>query len=189
MLLYLHGFNSSAASGKARVLADYMAAHARAHELLCPDLPDAPRDAIALCERLIAQSPMPPVLIGSSLGGFYATYLAERHGLRAVLVNPAIAAHEILVTALGPQTHYHSGRTWEFTAEHIAQLAAMNVPSITRPERYWLLVETGDEVLDWREAARYYVGARQTVLDGGDHGFSRFADYLDEIAMYDSAAL
>lgn len=182
MLLYLHGFNSSAASGKARMLLAHMRAIGREHELRLPDLPDAPNEAIALCERLIAQSPTPPVLIGSSLGGFYATYLAERHDLRAVLVNPAVAAHEKLATQVGPQTNYSTQRAWIWTREHVAQLAALHVPAITRPERYWLLAETGDEVLDWREAAAYYAGARQTILEGGNHGFARFADYLDEIA-------
>ncbi|HTH40574.1 MAG TPA: YqiA/YcfP family alpha/beta fold hydrolase [Rhodocyclaceae bacterium] len=181
-LLYLHGFKSSPLSAKAVQLA--AAAWTRGIPFQCPALPVSARESIALAEELMAAMPGPVTLVGSSLGGYYATWLAERHGCRAVLVNPAVVAHLSLEQYLGPQANYHTGERFDFTPDHIAQLRALEVPAITRPERYWLLVETGDEVLDYRQAVAKYAGARQTVLTGGDHSFSRWGDYLDAILTF-----
>ncbi len=183
MLLYLHGFNSSAQSGKARQLLAW--ADARGVSAQCPDLPVRPAEAMALCERLIVDNATPVTLIGSSLGGFYATWLAERHGLKAVLVNPCVACDEKLAREVGrTQTNWHDGSEYLFGPEHLAELQALKVAAITRPDRYWLLVEKGDEVLDYREAVAYFTGARQIVFEGGDHGFTRFADHLSQIAEF-----
>lgn len=182
MIVYLHGFNSSPASGKARELGEFMARAGRGDEYLCPALPDRPQEAVAQVEaRLAGIAPQSVTLVGSSLGGFYATYLAETHGFKAVLVNPAVHAHELLRDALGPQTNWHTGEKWLFTESHLAELAALDRVSITRPERYLLLVQTGDAVLDYRAAAAYYAGARQIVEAGGDHGFVGFARHFQTI--------
>ncbi|MEK7738053.1 MAG: YqiA/YcfP family alpha/beta fold hydrolase [Pseudomonadota bacterium] len=182
MILYLHGFRSGPDSHKAQLL------KARMTELglrfVCPQLSVEPRDAIALCEEHIAASETPVTLVGSSLGGYYATCLAERHGLKAVLVNPVVQAHLALHAQVGPQTNLFSGETFEFTHVHIAALHALEVSRVSQPERYWLLVERGDELLDYRQAVAKYAGARQTVLAGGDHSFTRWSDYLDEIIRY-----
>lgn len=189
MIIYLHGFRSAPASVKSTALRKRMSALGLEDVFWCEQLPVSPRDAIALVEAAIASarrkaSSPPPTLVGSSLGGYYATWLAERHDLRAVLVNPAVVAPLSLEAWVGPQTNLYTGETFDFTHEHIAQLRALEVARITRPERYWLLVETGDEVLDYREAVRKYAGARQTVLAGGDHSFSRWNDYLDEVLTF-----
>lgn len=185
MIVYLHGFNSSPASGKARQIAGYMASLGRLAEYDCPALPNSPREAIARIEAgLAGLAPESVTLVGSSLGGFYATYLAETHGFKAVLVNPAVHAHRLLRQALGPQTHWHSGEKWVLTETHLAELAALDRVSITRPERYLLLVQTGDEVLDYREAVTYYAGARQIVEQGGDHGFAGFERYLPTLLEF-----
>ncbi len=182
MIVYLHGFNSTPASGKARVLAEHMAGIGRAADYFCPQLPNSPREAIALIESELAQRrPGPVTLVGSSLGGFYATHLAEKHGWKAVLVNPAVHAHVLMRGALGPQTNWHTGEKWQFTEAHLAELAALDVPAITHPERYLLLVQTGDEVIDYRDAVAYYAGARQIVEEGGDHGFSGFERHLQTL--------
>ena len=112
------------------------------------------------------------------------TWLAERHDLRAVLINPAVVAPLSLEAYVGVQDNLYTGERFEFTRGHIDELRAIEVPTITRPERFWLLVETGDEVLDYRHAVDKYAAARQTVLEGGDHGFSRWNDYLDEVLAY-----
>jgi predicted esterase YcpF (UPF0227 family) len=182
MIVYLHGFNSSPASGKARQLGEHMAAIGRQADYYCPALPNGPREAIALVEAELEQRrPESVTLVGSSLGGFYATYLAEKHGWKAVLVNPAVHAQTLLRSALGPQTHWHTGEQWELTEAHLAELAALDVERISRPERYLLLVQTGDEVLDYRDAVAYYAGATQIVEDGGDHGFARFERHYQTI--------
>jgi predicted esterase YcpF (UPF0227 family) len=180
MIVYLHGFNSSPASGKARQLGDYLATRGRGY--CCPALPNAPREAIAAIEAALTPRPAAPVtLVGSSLGGFYATHLAEKHGWKAVLVNPAVHAQHLLRDALGPQRNWHTGEQWTFTAAHLAELAALDVPAITRPERYLLLVQTGDEVLDHRAAVAYYAGARHLIEEGGDHGFCGFERHFQTI--------
>jgi predicted esterase YcpF (UPF0227 family) len=99
------------------------------------------------------------VVVGSSLGGYYATWLAEKRGVSAVLVNPAVRPYELLRPALGVQKNLHTGKEYEFTERHLAELAALEVPAITRPERYLLMVETGDEVLDYTQAVARYRGA------------------------------
>lgn len=185
MLIYIHGFNSSSQSGKARELAAWMAARGLADAYLCPDLPDRPAEAIRLLEGLIAASATPPKLLGSSLGGFYAAWLAERHGLKAVHINPCIACDEKLVDHVGQtQKNWHDGSEYLFSAEHLAELRALRLPLLAHPERHLLLVETGDSVLDYREAVAYFNGSRQVVLDGGDHGFTRFADFIPLILEF-----
>ena len=150
----------------------------------CPQLPVSPQAAIALAEDIIAASPTQVTLVGSSLGGYYATYLGEQHGLKALLVNPAVIAHISLAEHLGPQTNLYTGERFEFTRAHIAELEALEVPHLAEPGRDWLMVEEGDEVLDYRLAVKKYAGARQTVLPGGNHSFSRWADYLDEVLKF-----
>lgn len=189
MIIYLHGFRSAPASIKAQALQRHMAGKGLADEFWCELLPPEPNAAIALVERQIARCraerpALAPTLVGSSLGGYYATHLAEKHDLRAVLVNPAVVAPLSLEAYVGVQTNLYTGESFDFKHEYIAQLRAMDVAPLTRPHNFWLLVETGDEVLDYRDAVAKYAGARQTVLEGGDHGFSRWTDYLDEVIAF-----
>lgn len=187
MIIYLHGFRSAPASVKARALHAHMAARGLGERYWCEQLPVSPAAAVALAEAAIAHSRargLEPTVVGSSLGGYYATWLAERHGLRVVLVNPAVIAPLSLEAYVGEQTNLYTGERFDFTRAHINALRALDVPAITRPERYWLLAETGDEVLDYRHAVAKYAGARQTVLEGGDHGFSRWPDYLDAVLAF-----
>ena len=184
MLLYIHGFNSSAQSHKARLTRERMAALGRAEEFACPDLDHRPRRAIAQLEALIGGAGDAPVsMIGSSLGGYYATYLAEKHALRAALLNPAVRPYERLHEALGPQRNLYTGAPYQFTSGHLSELEALEVPHVTA-SRYLLLVTTGDEVLDYRMAVTRYAGCRQVVIEGGDHGLSGFVDYLDPVLAF-----
>lgn len=188
MILYLHGFRSAPASAKARALSSRMTALGLGDQFWCPQLPVSAQDAMALVERQIDQGrragTAAPTLVGSSLGGYYATWLAERHDLKAVLVNPAVLAPLSLEPYLGTQTNLYTGEAFDFTQAHIRELRALEVPALRQPSRFWLMVETGDEVLDYREAVTRYAGARQTVLDGGDHSFTRWTDYLDDILRF-----
>ena len=185
MLIYLHGFNSSPASHKSRLLQQRLEAMGRAAEFVCPALPDRPALAIGLLETAIARAPAAGVtLIGSSLGGYYATYLAEKFGVRAVLVNPAIRPYVGLRAYLGPQRNLYTGAPYELTEEHLQELRAIDVAHPTRLERYYLMVTTGDEVLDYREAVAKYAGAKQLVVHGGDHGFSEFGEHLDSVLVF-----
>ena len=180
MLLYLHGFTSGPQSHKALALGARMRERGLGDRFLLPQLPAAPAEAIALAEDLVARHGV-TMVVGSSLGGYYATWLAEKFDLKAVLVNPAVVAHLSLQKYIGPQRWLYTGETFDFTLDHVEQLRAIAVPVLTRPQRFWLLVEEGDETLDYRDAVRRYTGARQTVLPGGDHSFTRWNDYLDPI--------
>ena len=182
MIVYLHGFNSSPASSKARQLGEYMASLGRFDDYFCPLLANSPGEAIAQIERALLARPTETVtLVGSSLGGFYATYLAEKYGWKAVLVNPAVHVHRLLRKVLGPQTNWYTGERWVLTEAHLAELEALDLAQISQPSRYLLLLQTADEVLDYRDAVSYYAGAQQCVEAGGDHGFSGFERYLSTI--------
>lgn len=181
MIVYLHGFNSSPYSGKAMQLGDHMLGLGRGDDYYCPALSNSPREAIAQVEKRLENHTGPVTLVGSSLGGFYATYLAEKHRWKAVLVNPAVHVHTLLRQALGPQTNWHTGEQWILTEDHLSELAAMDMARITSPERYLLMVQTGDEVLDYRDAVEYYAGARHIIETGGDHSFMGFERHLSTI--------
>ncbi len=183
MLIYIHGFNSSSASGKARVLQAYMRERGMADACLCPDLPDRPAAAIGLLTDLIRQHPQ-ATLIGSSLGGFYATWLSAQYGVKAVLINPAVHAHALLAGQIGEQTNFSTGAVYQFTQQHVDELAALDLPAVTQPENILLMVETGDEVLDYRDAVAYYQHSRQIVVAGGNHNFLSFPQHISTIIAF-----
>jgi len=184
MLIYLHGFNSSPGSHKSQVLKRYLEERGLGDQYCCPALPHLPERAIAAVEAEIAKHARESItLIGSSLGGFYSTYLAERHDLRAVLINPAVYPHEDLRAYLGVQRNLHTQRQYELTEEHLRQWEKLYLPTV-RPQRYLLLVETGDEVLDYRAAAEKYAGARQIVIAGGDHSLKSFPEHIPLILQF-----
>ena len=188
-LLYLHGFRSSPASAKARATARRVEEINRAREAaglvpvrwLCPQLPPSPAAAIALCRELAADvAPERLCVIGSSLGGFYATHLAEALGCRAVVLNPAVDPARDLAGHVGTQTAWHDpALEFRFTSEHVQELRALEIGDLRRPvphpERFFAIVAKGDEVLDWREMAARYAGARLTLLEDGDHALSDYA--------------
>ena len=185
MILYLHGFRSSPQSFKARVTAARMQQLGLADQFVCPQLPASPAAAIASALDIAAGCAATQLtLIGSSLGGYYATWLAERLGCRAVLLNPAVLASRDLQQYVGVSTQFHSDQPFEFKPEYIAELQALTVPRISQPERYLLLAATGDEVLDWREMVAHYPGAQQCVIAGSDHAISEYPDYLARVLAF-----
>lgn len=188
MLIYLHGFNSSPASHKAQVLKAHLEGRGLGHLYACPALPDTPGEAIRAIETAIMEHPAARggatvTFLGSSLGGFYATYLAEKRGCRAILINPAITPHVGLEAYLGTQKNLHTGMPYELTRAHLEGWRALQVERVD-PERYLLLLETGDEVLDWRQAARKYEGARTVIRDGGDHSLQSFPEHIGRILAF-----
>ena len=187
-IVYLHGFRSSPASIKATRLAEAVAAlpDTLRPQLHVPELTHRPAQAIANVIDWVDRHADPAALtfIGSSLGGFYATHLAERYGARAAMINPAIRPYDDLQAWVGVQTNLYSGAEFEVLPAHFDELQALKVARITRPQRYFLLVETGDEVLDWREAVVFYGGALQYVHGGGDHAFTRFAEQIPALLRF-----
>ena len=185
-LLYLHGFRSSPQSFKARRLQAWLAAHRPDVHWWCPQLPPSPAAAWALIEQGLAGWPAQRwMVVGSSLGGFYATAVAEAHGCPALLLNPAVDPARDLAAHLGEQTAFHDpAQHFFFRPEYIAELRALAVPAITRPERYAALIARGDEVLDWREMTARYPGAHIRLLDGSDHAISDFDDHLPFVTAF-----
>ena len=189
MILYLHGFRSSPQSFKARLMAEAMVKRGQADEQhwQCPQLPASPKAALALSMNLArqqlasAKSPRDLTIVGSSLGGHYATWLAEQLNCKAVLLNPAVEAPRDLATQVGSHHMYHSDAPFEFLPEYVDELVATHVPAITHPERYFLIAATGDEVLNWQEMRDRYKGCRQRIVQGSDHGLSDFAQWLPEV--------
>lgn len=186
LFFYLHGFLSSPLSRKAGLTAAFLREQHADIELQTPALPEEPALALAAAEAALAPAlaaGRPVGLIGSSMGGFYATVLAQRHGLRAVLVNPSVLPHRRIAALFGEQVNPYSGRRFILHQGHAEELRDM-APAAIDPGRYWLLVQTGDEVLDYREAVAYYAGSRQTVEEGGDHLFQGFERHLPAVVKF-----
>lgn len=189
MILYLHGFRSSPDSFKARLLAKAMQDRGMANHWHCPQLPASPAQAIALAEEHIRQEQAAHklqvaqdlVIIGSSLGGYYAAVLAERWGCRSVLLNPAVHAARDLATQVGTHTQYHSDAPFHFLPEYVDELAAMQPSLPAKPQRCFLVAAKGDELLDWREMTSWYENSKLLLLDGSDHGLSDFAQYMPQV--------
>ena len=186
-LLYLHGFRSSPQSAKARVMAARMAAGHPGVHWWCPQLPPSPRAAAELIARGTADWPAERMaVVGSSLGGFYATWLAARTGCRAVLVNPAVDPARDLAKYIGEQTAWHDPEAhFFFRPEYIDELRALQAGALPHPERLMAVIAKGDEVLDWREMTARYPGSLLRVVEGGDHALSDFETaHLDAVIAF-----
>jgi uncharacterized protein len=184
-IVYLHGFVSSPQSTKAVMLGDYLRNCVSDIGYRVPELHHRPARAIAQVEAACRDIRADDLtLVGSSLGGFYATVMAERLGCRAALLNPAVRPHTHFDRYLGAQRNLYTGEAFDLTAGHIEELRALDLPAITRPERYWLFVETGDVTLDYREAVAFYKGALQTVVRGGDHTLVSFPEQVPDLVAW-----
>jgi predicted esterase YcpF (UPF0227 family) len=183
-LLYLHGFRSSPQSTKARMVAAHVARHYPDVHWWCPQLPPSPRDAVARVMQEVAQWPARgTAVVGSSLGGFYATCLAAATGCRAALLNPAVHPSRDLQRHLGVQTAWHDpAQRFEFTQAHVEELQTLERASAHAlryaPAQCFALIAQGDELLDWREMHGRYPGCTLRLLEGSDHAISDFADHL-----------
>jgi len=179
-ILYLHGFRSSPQSFKARMLHAWLQRHAPQVTWWCPQLPPSPRAAWELMRSGTREWPLHSMaVLGSSLGGFYATAVAEHHGCRAVVLNPAVQPARDLVHYVGDQTAYHDPAShFEFRREHLDELRELTPARLAHPEHYAAVIAKGDELLDWREMAARYAGARIKLLDGSDHALSDFEQHL-----------
>jgi predicted esterase YcpF (UPF0227 family) len=187
LLIYFHGFLSSPGTHKAALLATYLRAHELAIELQTPALPDNPAAALAAAEAAIiaarANGYESIGVLGSSMGGFYATILAQRYGLRAVLINPAVQPQRFVAANLGRQRNPYTEIEFTLDGADVEVLQRIS-PELSRPELFWLLQQMGDEVLDYRDAVNFYAGCRQTVEPGGNHRFQDFERYLPDIITF-----
>jgi predicted esterase YcpF (UPF0227 family) len=185
-LVYLHGFLSSPLSQKAQETIAWMREHGLEKQLICPQIPMHPQAAGELLQAIFAPLAGDFCVIGSSLGGFFATWAAEEFGGRAVLVNPAVKPYALIDRYLGPQQNYQTGEIHQIDASFAIELHQFERQP-TQLQRYWLLTQTGDEVLAYQDAVDYYQGCLQTIVPGGDHSFIDFAQWLPKIWAFASA--
>ncbi|WAC74880.1 esterase [Roseateles sp. SL47] len=185
-LLYLHGFRSSPHSAKAQRMMRWAADHRPDLVLCCPQLPPSPQDAMALARSLVQDWPRDTMAImGSSLGGFYATYLSQHTGARTALINPAVDPARDLAAYIGEQTCWQNPEArFFFRPEFVGELQALTVGPLTHPDRLMAVIAKGDEVLRWEEMVGRYPGSHLRVLEGGDHALSDFDDHLPAITAF-----
>jgi predicted esterase YcpF (UPF0227 family) len=184
-LLYLHGFRSSPQSAKAVRTAAWLQQHCPQVHWWCPQLPPSPREAMDLLrEGLRGAQRSATAVIGSSLGGFYATALAEEFGVRAVLLNPAVDPARDLERSIGEHRAWHSDEPFYFLPQYIDELRRIAPPALTAPQRLFAVIAKGDEVLSWVEMAHRYRQARLLVLDGGDHALSDYEQHLEAVMAF-----
>jgi hypothetical protein len=151
--------------------------------VLAPDLPHEPAEAIALLESLRAARPV-GAMVGSSLGAYYALWLNRSAPVPTVLVNPALEPWKDLARAVGGHRRWCDGEPFEFHARYLAQLEAMRRKGFAPQERYLVLLQTGDEILDWRIAATALAPFDVVVEHGGSHRMEDFPEYLPRIATF-----
>lgn len=182
-LIYLHGFNSSARSEKACLISQWLQKNNSTQAMIIPELSYAPAQAI---KQVVSQLDHveSPVFIGSSLGGYYANYLAEKYFTKAVLINPVVHPYRLLTDYLGPQTNPYTQNSYTLTQEHMLELQSIAVEHMSCPSDRMVLLQTGDEVLDYSEAADYYSNSKCYVESGGDHRFQNFERWLPDIQQF-----
>lgn len=180
-LIYIHGFNSSPASLKARQTCGWLSENAPDIPFYCPALSSKPDLASEQLQELVETIQGPIGLIGSSMGGYYATWLGEKYNLRSVLINPSVRPYEFMEEYLGENANYHTGERYTLEPRHVAMARELEVVSLKNPKNYWVLLQTGDEVLDYHQAEIKYADCRLTIEQGGDHSFQNYERYLPDI--------
>ena len=184
-ILYIHGLNSSPASSKAQQLLRAMGQMGLADYLYLPALHHHPRQAIQQLDAIINGAGADQlVLVGSSLGGYYATFLAQRHDLKALLINPSVLPHQRLADHQALQTNHYTGETWLVTDDHRHALAELDVPAPQDPLRFQVWLQTGDETLDYRQAEQHYRACALRIEAGGDHSFQGFSAHLPALFAF-----
>ena len=192
-LLYLHGFRSSPQSNKARMVAAHVQARHPALHWWCPQLPPSPGEAARLIQQGTADWPRESMaVVGSSLGGFYARWLALHTGCRAVLLNPAVHPARDLARHVGQQTSWHDpNERFDFSPAYVQELATLEADierlAATRAateQSQLAVIAKGDEVLDWREMLGFCAGGQVRLLEGGDHAISDFAEHLGAVMRF-----
>jgi uncharacterized protein len=183
-ILYIHGFNSSPLSTKAQLTKEYLLKHQIDVEFHCPQIISNPKGAIAQLEAILKAKPGHQwCLMGSSLGGYFSTYLSEKYHLKAVLINPAVKPFELLVDYFGEQKNPYTEEVYQVTEQHMIDLKKLSEEKITK-KHYMVMVQTGDEVLDYQQAVDKYQNCHLIVQPDGDHSFINYEVMLPAIMKF-----
>lgn len=185
VLIYLHGFLSSPQSVKAQATKHYWTKAHPEIPMVCPQLPYYPKQAQELLDELGRKYQGQQLgFIGSSLGGFLSTYMVNKYGGKAVLINPAVEPHRVLAKYLGDHVHPYTEEAFTLEPKHMNELQVMNSDVPETPGAFWVLLQTEDETLDYRDAERKYQSARLTIEEGGDHAFQGYERFLPDISQF-----
>jgi predicted esterase YcpF (UPF0227 family) len=185
-VLFIHGFNSSPLSAKAQLTKNYLAQHFPDVKFYCPQVATTPKVAIAQLEQYFIDNNSPIdtwALIGSSLGGYFSTYLSEVYGVKAVLINPAIKPYELLTDYIGEQVNPYTQERYQVESNYLNDLIALEQSTVSK-EKFMLMVQTGDEVLNYQQAIDKFQGSKVIVQQGGDHSFVDYQNMLPQIVEF-----
>lgn len=184
-LVYLHGYNSSPLSLKAQQTKQWLKENKPELDFVCPALSPFPLQAIAQIETFIAERTDKLIgFVGSSMGGFYSTLFAEKHDSKAVLINPAVDPHLLVPKYLGQNTNYHTGEPFTLTPQHVHDFLSLQINTLQTPENLLVLLQTGDEVLDYHHAEKKYSGGHFLIEKGGDHSFQNYQQHIPKIISF-----
>ncbi|WNC71606.1 YqiA/YcfP family alpha/beta fold hydrolase [Thalassotalea psychrophila] len=183
-ILVIHGFNSSPQSLKAQITKQYIRQYFPNVEVICPQLLSNPNAAIKQLSNIIEEDLQCQwYLTGSSLGGYFATYLSDKYNFKAVLINPAVKPYELLEDILGEQTNPYTNEVYRVTVEHMQHLKKFEIDKINA-KNFLVMVQTGDEVLDYQQAVDKYQQSQLCVQQDGDHSFINFSKMLPDIVNF-----
>ena len=185
VVIYLHGFLSSPQSQKAAQSLEYVKANHPDLTIEIPQLANYPNDALAIIEQLVAEHKGKKLrFIGSSLGGFLSTFMVEKYSGKAVLINPAVRPFELLVDFLGEHINPNTQQPFLLEKKHIDELRQLDTPTLNSKSDYWVLLQTADETLDYRQAETKYQDYKLSIEEGGDHSFQDFQRFLPDIFRF-----
>ncbi|WP_022940199.1 YqiA/YcfP family alpha/beta fold hydrolase [Psychromonas hadalis] len=185
VLLSLHGFHSSPASLKAQQMAVYLTKHHPEITFICPQLPCLPEQMWHLIESIFDTHKDDDIaIVGSSLGGYLATKVADIYKTRIIVVNPAVTPYLLLQIYAGEQTHPYTGQKYLIDDNYMAELKALDVKNVSLTAHCWVLLQQGDEVLDYQQALHKYQGCKITCETGGDHSFVEFERFIPDIIKF-----
>lgn len=185
LLVYIHGFNSSPLSVKAEQTRQYVIDQQLPIDFVAPALADYPGEAYRQVQELITQAGDRPIgIVGSSMGGFLAMVIAEEFGLRAVLINPVVRPHLLMGAILGESINPCTGQSYCLEQSHVKEVLALTPEQVQHPERLLVMVQTDDEILDYRRAVEYYQGSQLIIEQGGGHSFQGYKNHLPDIIKF-----
>jgi predicted esterase YcpF (UPF0227 family) len=187
LLLHIHGFLSSSHHARQNKLENYINAQQLNVEVLCPELPDNPAPALAVLEQIIEQAlseRRQVALLGHSLGAYFATYLADKYQLRAVLLNPVVRGYDIMCEFFGQGFNDHTKTSFEIGEADIQCLIGLYLEKLSNPDSLMVIQQAADAVVDPLDAEDYYRACRLKIESDGHHDFNGFERIVVDVVNF-----